>query len=165
MENDNKVNKDLCEERNSRIKDSLIGLKANILTSKESLSNRLDKVNDALIGDNSDPGGLLRDVRDMHEKIKSHNDSVDKAIDTHQKLIAKDIKLLYKLTWVTWGFIAILMGGSFFGISIDNIKNFINPTPIVKTIPKIESTKKIPIEIKEYIKEFLKENDSPKEGK
>jgi hypothetical protein len=165
MENENKVSKELCEERNSSIKDSLTGLKANIRTSKESLSNRLDKVNDALIGDASDPGGLLREVRDMHEEINRHNAAVDKEIDMHQKLTAKDIKLIYKLTWVTWGFIALLLGGSFFGISLDKVRSFVKPTPIVKVIPKTEETEKLPVEIREYIKEILKENDSPEGGK
>ena len=89
MGEDNKdfVNKNICEEKHKAVEDKLIGLKANIHTSKESLSNRLDEVDAALLGDRSSPGGLLRDFVDIKNEFTRHEEEMETKFKYHKEAI------------------------------------------------------------------------------
>jgi hypothetical protein len=155
---DKLVSKDVCEEREKASNNKFADMKANILTSKESLSNRIDEIDVALLGDRRDPGGLLRDIVEMQNEIERHEKSVQTEMQHHEESIAKDMKYLSKIAWIAMGLSVIAMGGRFFGISIDTIKGIFNkkePTPISAPAPKIEEDETVPQEIKDYIQKEL----------
>lgn len=144
---DNQVNKDVCKEKHVSVNEKLVGLKANIHTSKESLSNRLDEVSAALLGDRTSPGGLLRDIVEVKKDVERTKTNINEKIKSQNTKITLCI-----------GLIVILIGGRFFGVSFDTIKKYFkphSPTPITAPAPIEEENDKIPKEIRDYIKERL----------
>jgi hypothetical protein len=129
------VKKDICEEKHKSIKTEIVGLKANITTSKESLSNRLDEVDIALLGDRTDPGGLLRDIIEIEKELKAHQEKVTKELRKQNNKIYVGLIIL-----------ALIFGGKFLGVSIDTIKNFFETKTTIKNVQpeKIEFVYDIP---------------------
>ena len=155
--NEDFVGKDICSEKHKAVEDKLIGLKANIHTSKESLSNRLDEVDVALLGDIISPGGLLRDFVDIKNEFTRHEEEMETKFKYHKEAIAKDLKFIGWKTWIAVGISVIALGGKFFGISINSIKGLFpeKTTPVVTTAPDVEDNydNTIPIEVREFVNE------------
>lgn len=141
---DSRVSKEICEEKHDNIKYNLAGLKANIHTSKESLSNRLDKVNDALIGDTSKPGGLLRDIIELGKDIKGHKESIKKDIATQNFKMKLCLIMCF-----------LVIGGKFLGTNLMSIKDYFFPSITTTISTPASKEKDVPIEIQEYIKKQL----------
>lgn len=158
---DNLVQKDVCEKEHQVIKEKFTDLKANIHTSKESLSNRLDEVDIALLGDRKSPGGLLRDFAEMKEELDRHEEEVNTEIKHHKENVTKEIKFLNKTVWVAIGISVIAMGGKFFGIDVSTIKNVFSnkTTPVVAPAPEIKENNDVPEELKILIKEFIENQE------
>ena len=155
--NEEFISKDVCEEKHKAVEDKFIDLKANIHTSKESLSNRLDEVDTALLGDRRSPGGLLRDFIDIKNELEDHKGSIDEKIKRHEKQISKDfvhhqenvssnLKFLSKAVWIAMGLSVMALGGRFFGISIEMVKGMFDaePAPIVAPAPVYEEYPGVP---------------------
>lgn len=156
---DNLVPKDICEKEHQVVDDKLVDLKANIRTSKESLGNRLDKVDTelhkALLGDITSPGGLLSDVKALKTNIKKAKEDWEEHKDTiDDKIKTQNFRM--KLCLILVG---ILIGGKVLGFSITAIVDYMKPptkpTPIVAPAPEIEGNDKVPQAIKDFIKEQL----------
>ena len=143
-ENDNQFNKEVCDLKHSNIKDKLGGLKANIDTSKESLSIKLDEVNSALLGNVAAPGGLLRDTIETNKEIKRHKEDVQ-----------KEITRLRHIVYICFIGVALLLGGKISGLSLNNIIQYFRPTPVVIPAPEVEKNKDVPVDVQEYIKKQL----------
>jgi hypothetical protein len=170
--NEEFISKDVCEEKHKAVNDKFIDLKANIHTSKESLSNRLDEVDTALLGDRRSPGGLLRDFVDVKNELKDHKDNINEKLQRHEKQVGKDfvhhqekvasnVKFLSKAVWIAMGLSVMALGGRFFGISIDMIKGMfsVEQTPVVAPAPPVEENTEIPEELQQMIKDFINAYD------
>jgi hypothetical protein len=137
------VKKDICDEKHQIVCNKIIDLKANIHTSKESLSNRIAEVDAALLGDRSSPGGLLRDVIELKKEVKEYNEKTEKELKeynektlqniiTYKENITKDINFLKAIVSFTLGLIVLMLGGKFFGIDLKTcIDYFSRETKIV----------------------------------
>ena len=159
---ENLINKDLCKEKHKAVDDNIVDLRANIHTSKESLGNRLDEVDNelqkALLGDVMSPGGILRDIVEIKNDMKRVVDDTEK----YEKDVDDKIKIQNFRIKLCIGLVVILIGGKFFGFSLDTIKKYFKPDkPITSTSSTLteEDSNDIPIEIKEFIKKQL-ENQS-----
>ena len=167
------VSKGVCEERHQAVSEKFEDLKANIRTSKESLSSRLDEVDVALLGDRKSPGGLLRDFIDIKNELSEHKDAVADELKRHEKQVEKDfnhhkenvsssLKFQGKAVWIAMGLSVMALGGRFFGISIDMVKGLFDKdkTPVVQEAPIIEEDDSVPEELKQLIKDYLKQKDN-----
>ncbi len=186
-EHDNLVQKELCGKEHQVVNDKLADLKANILTSKESMGGKLDKfdceLRKALLGNSDHPGGLLTDIKAMkdgkekyetsvNKDFKTLEDKVAKDIKTHKALVGGQITLLRYVTWIAFGLSILAFGGKFLGLDGATIKNFFSKTPpIVAPSPQVEEDDSVPSELKILIRELIKERedyrteplDAPKE--
>lgn len=164
---ENEINKDVCAEKHKTVDEKLVDLKANIRTSKESLSNHLDEVDAAIRGDRNSPGGLLRDVQDMQEEFDTHEGEVRRELDRiekdvkieiahHKENTTKDIVFLRWVIGVSMGLSVLAFGGRFLGFNVENLKENFKKTPVVQTAPPVEEDKTIPDELKEILEELLK---------
>lgn len=154
---DNLVNKEVCKEKHETVGKNFAEMKANIYTSKESLGNRLDTVGaelrKAMLGNENNPGGVLRDIieikRDM-KRLQATNTEHEKRIN--EKVGTQNFRIKLCV-----GMVVILLGGKFFGFSLEGVKEFFTlkpPTPIVASSPVIEDDN-VPQEMQELIKQIL----------
>ena len=170
---ENYINKDVCNEKHKFVDNKFIELKANIRTSKESLSNRLDEVDIALLGNRRFPGGLLRDFIEIQNDLQEHKEDIEENIERHEKQIEKDfkhhketvannVKFLPKAVYITMGLSVMSLGGKFFGISIDMVKDIFNSesTPIVETDSGVDIIEDVPEKAKYIISNYTDTNDS-----
>lgn len=165
---DNLISKDICKKEHQAVNDKLVDLKANIHTSKESLGNRLDKVDielhRALLGDIASPGGLMADVEDLKTDIKK----AKKDWKEHKNILDDKVKTQNFRMKLCLILVGIILGGKFLGYSITTVVDYMKPTAkpttVVTPSPEIEENNEVPQVIKDFIKEQLKnkniENDS-----
>lgn len=151
------VNKGICEEKHKAVNEKFVDLKANIHTSKESLSNRLDEVDAALLGDRRTPGGLLRDFVDIRNELTRYEKGINKELKHHKENIAKDMKFMGWKIWIAIVLATLAVGGRISGISIKDLFQK-KPTPVVTTAPVIEEddNNAVPKVIKELVIEESK---------
>lgn len=151
------VRKDDCEEKHKAVNEKFCDLKANIYTSKESLSNRLDEVDVALLGDRKSPGGLLRDIIDIKEELEEYKEDTTKELGYYKENIINQINYLKWMAWIAMGLAVLAMGGKFFGISLEQIKKHFKPDSITKKQTEVKEDV-VPKEIQEYIKQQIQES-------
>ncbi|MCK5763844.1 MAG: hypothetical protein KAH05_06975 [Clostridiales bacterium] len=164
--NDSYINKDVCNEKHKFVDNKFIELKANIRTSKESLSSRLDEVDIALLGNRRFPGGLLRDFLEIQRDLEEHKTEIEESISRHEKQIEKDfkhhketvsnnVKFLSKAVWITMGLAVMSLGGKFFGISVDMVKDIFSN----ETIPIVDTVEYVPEKTRNIISNYVDVND------
>lgn len=159
----NLVTNDSCTDRTNAMTDKIIDLKANIHTSKESLGNRLDKVDSelqkALLGDVGSPGGLCGEVSDLKRDVEEATNNWKE----HRKIVDDNVKSQNFRMKLCIILVALLLGGRILGYSISAVVNYMKPTPITAPAPIEEEDYEIPAKIKDFIREELSKN-TPKEN-
>jgi len=161
---DNLISKEVCDHKSNEVREKIIDLKANIHTSKESLGNRLDKVDlelqKALLGDVGSPGGLCGTVSELKRDIEeARKDWIE-----HKNIIDDKVKTQNFRMKLCFILLALIIGGKFLGFGISTVMDYmrppIKPTPITAPAPIEETDNSVPTELKVLIQEIIEQQSN-----